>query len=156
MITYDPAGVEIHDGANIDPVVAKLEAGNITDPNLIRCLGVEILLQYVDRFLMLGCIDAFGIGADAGQAEIQHDAGNIFLRNGMTALPQNCMNFVGTEDLLEFIKDVVNQDAIFFLPLFILNIVPLVSKVVIGTAGYIQGFAQRMDIVLAMKLFQRI
>ena len=68
------------------------------------------------------------------------------------------MNFVGTEDLIEFMENVVNQYAIFFLPLFIPNIVPLVSKdvVVIGAAGNIQGLAQCMDIVLALQLFQRI
>ena len=66
MTANDFPGIEIHDNANIKPIILKFEAGDIADPNFIGCLSLEVLLQDVGWLLFCCNVYPLGIRADAG------------------------------------------------------------------------------------------
>ena len=87
----DAAGVQVHDGGQIEPALARGDVGNVTDPNLVRRGGGWALEQEVGGW-MGGGICLGGAGNEGAfmqglEAELTHESGDALPGNAEALLP---------------------------------------------------------------------
>jgi len=147
-------GVSVHDRCHVAPLVAYLEVGDVTHPDLIRSIDPDAQGAVGDALKegMAGRMGPIQLGGPGFQAVLAHQAGDPFLGNLPAPVLQGCMHpwtAVGVSALFMNFLYFLQQALLFLLPRAGLSVSP---GIVTGAGDAIDP-AQDGDWVLLPVLF---
>ena len=132
----------------------QLKASNVTDPDFIGHVRLELLAQDIPFLLRLMKFHVILLrsAANAGQSHLLHQLCHIFRADLMSSLSKNSADLFGAQHLTILIKHFTDQSAILLSSLFEPSIAPFIAEDVVieGSAGDIHSFTKSVYVVLAV------
>ena len=152
-VADNPAGEEIEDNAEVEPVVVDLKVGDVADPDLVGAVCGEMLLQQVLLFVLLTLLVLLlCLWTDAVQIQFLHDCHDAFGADPDTALGQCDADLFGTKDRT-VIKGLLHQPhELFLFPVAFTGVGPPENVIVEGAAGNIQRFTELVNAIRIVRL----